>query len=153
MGVEIERKYLVRDLPTVAGGERIVQGYLTFEPTVRVRLKKSSGRLTIKFRAEGLTRAEYEYEIPSTDAEELLSRCQGALIEKTRYRLGRIELDVFEGDNAGLIVAEVELTSEDERVELPSWIGREVTGLKRYFNSELVRRPYKDWTKAERFDE
>ena len=153
MGVEIERKYLVRELPALDDGERIVQGYLTFDPTIRVRLKKTSGRLTLKFRADGLMRYEYEYEIPASDAEELLSRCQGALIEKMRYRIGRIELDVFEGDNAGLIVAEIELSNEDERVELPSWIGREVTGLKRYFNSELVRRPYKNWTKAERFDE
>ncbi len=153
MGVEIERKYLVKALPKVDGGERIVQGYLSFEPTVRVRLKNSSGRLTIKFRAEGLKRYEYEYEIPAADAKELLNRCQGTLIEKTRYRLGRIELDVFEGDNAGLIVAEIELTSEDEKIDLPSWLGREVTGLKRYLNSELVKRPYKKWTKAERFNE
>lgn len=153
MGVEIERKYLIKKMPKVEGGERIVQGYLTFDPTIRVRLKGSTGRLTIKFRAEGLMRYEYEYEIPASEAKELLSRCQGSLVEKTRYRLGRIELDVFEGDNDGLIVAEIELTSEDEKIALPSWIGREVTGLKRYFNSELVRRPYKDWTKAERFDE
>lgn len=153
MGVEIERKYLIKTMPKVDVGERIIQGYLTSEPTIRVRLKGERGWLTIKFRAEGLTRYEYEYEIPASEAKELLSRCQGALIEKTRYRLGRIELDVFEGDNDGLIVAEIELASEDEKIELPSWIGREVTELKRYFNSELMRRPYKDWTKAERFDE
>ena len=153
MGLEIERKYLIRELPPVEGGARIVQGYLTFDPTIRVRLKDSTGRLTIKFRAEGLKRYEYEYEIPAAEAAELLSRCQASLIEKTRYRLGRIELDVFEGDNDGLIVAEIELASEDEKIELPSWLGREVTGLKRYLNSELVKRPYKDWTKAERLNE
>ena len=153
MGIEIERKYLVTQLPELESGTRIVQGYLTFDPVVRVRLKGSKGRLTIKFRAEGITRQEYEYEIPSADAEELLKQCQGSLIEKVRHNIGRIELDVFEGDNAGLIVAEIELTDEDERVELPTWIGREVTGLERYFNSQLVMRPYKDWTKAERFDE
>ena len=153
MGLEIERKYLIKSMPTVERGERIVQGYLTFDPTIRVRLKGERGRLTIKFRAEGLKRYEYEYEIPASDARELLDRCQGAPVEKTRYRLGRIELDVFEGDNDGLIVAEIELASEDEKIELPSWLGREVTGLKRYLNSELAKRPYKDWTKAERFNE
>ena len=153
MGIEIERKYLVKALPELASGTRIVQGYLSFEPTVRVRLKGSTGRLTIKFRAEGLTRQEYEYEIPASDAKELLKQCLGALIEKVRYNIGRIELDVFEGDNDGLIVAEIELSDEDERVELPDWIGREVTGLERYFNSQLAERPYKNWTKAERFDE
>ena len=153
MGIEIERKYLVTELPALESGTRIVQGYLSFEPTVRVRLKGSTGRLTIKFRAEGLTRQEYEYEIPSADAEELLKQCRGALIEKVRYNIGRIELDVFEGDNDGLIVAEIELSDEHETVELPAWLGREVTGLERYFNSQLAERPYKNWTKAERFDE
>lgn len=153
MGVEIERKYLIKALPKLESGTRIVQGYLSFDPVVRVRLKGSTGRLTIKFRAEGLKRQEYEYEIPLKDAEELLRQCQGSLIEKVRYNIGRIELDVFEGDNAGLAVAEIELNDENERVELPAWLGREVTELKRYLNSQLVRRPYKIWSKAERFDE
>lgn len=153
MGIEIERKYLVKALPELPSGTRIVQGYLSFEPVVRVRVKGSTGRLTIKFRAEGLLRREYEYEIPLKDAEELLTQCQGSLIEKVRYNIGRIELDVFEGDNAGLTVAELELQDENEQVELPDWLGREVTDLKRYLNSYLVRRPYKDWSKAERFDE
>ena len=77
MGLEIERKYLIKSMPTVERGERIVQGYLTFDPTIRVRLKGERGRLTIKFRAEGLKRYEYEYEIPASDARELLDRCQG----------------------------------------------------------------------------
>ena len=155
MALEIERKYLVKKLPPLESGTRIVQGYLSFDPTVRVRLKGGHGRLTIKSRAAatGISRLEYEYEIPTSDAEELFRLCKGALIEKTRYVIGRVELDVFDGDNAGLILAEIELSNEDERVELPSWLGREVTDLKRYYNSELVLRPYKDWTKAERFDE
>ena len=153
MGIEIERKYLVRRLPELDGGVRIVQGYLSFDPTIRVRLQGSEGRLTIKFRAEGIARREYEYEIPLKDAEEMFGQCMGSLIEKVRYRIGRIELDVFEGDNEGLIVAEIELSDEHETVALPDWIGREVTGLKRYLNCELVKRPYKVWTRAERFDE
>lgn len=153
MGVEIERKYLVKRLPELGAGTRIVQGYLSFDPTVRVRLKGSHGRLTIKSRAKGIARAEYEYEIPSSEAEELLKLCKGHLIEKTRYVLDRIELDVFDGDNKGLIVAEIELAREDERVELPDWIDREVTEHSRYYNSALAIRPYKKWTKAERFDE
>ena len=153
MALEIERKYLVKSLPPLGAGTRIVQGYLSFDPTVRVRLKGSHGRLTIKSRAEGIARSEYEYEIPASDAEEMFRLCKGALIEKTRYVLGRVELDIFSGDNEGLIVAEIELSSEDERVELPAWLGREVTELRRYYNSELVLRPYKEWTKAERFDE
>ncbi|MBQ9479690.1 MAG: CYTH domain-containing protein [Selenomonadaceae bacterium] len=153
MGIEIERKYLLTTLPPLENGVRIIQGYLSFEPLVRVRLAGSTGRLTMKFRAEGIARREYEYEIPASDAEELFERCRGSLIEKVRYRLGRIELYVFEGDNDGLIVAEIELSDEHETVALPDWIGREVTGLKRYLNCELVKRPYKVWTRAERFDE
>ena len=153
MALEIERKYLVKSLPSLGAGTRTVQGYLSFDPTVRVRLKGSHGRLTIKSRAEGIARSEYEYEIPASDAEEMFRLCKGALIEKTRYVIGRVELDIFSGDNEGLIVAEIELSSEDERVELPAWLGREVTDLRRYYNSELVLRPYKEWTKAERFDE
>jgi len=156
VGVEIERKFLVGDRSVVDGiaGIRICQGYLSLDPerTIRVRLAGTRAFLTIKgiSSARGTTRAEYEYEIPVNEAEELLdAMALGPLIEKTRYRrtVGRLvwEVDVFEGENQGLVVAEVELPSEGAAVILPDWVGEEVTGDPRYFNASLVMHPFRDW--------
>ena len=156
MGVEIERKFLVRDRSVVAGiaGIRMCQGYLSLDPerTVRIRLAGTRAFITIKglSSASGITRAEYEYEIPVNEAEELLdAMALGPLIEKTRYRrtVGRLvwEVDVFGGDNEGLVIAEVELPSEGAALILPDWIGEEVTGDPRYYNASLVMHPYREW--------
>jgi adenylate cyclase len=156
VGVEIERKFLVSDPAVVAGiaGIRICQGYLSLDPerTVRVRLAGTRAFITIKglSSASGTTRAEYEYEIPVNEAEELLeAMILGPVIEKTRYRrtVGRLvwEVDVFVGENEGLVIAEVELPSEGAALILPDWIGEEVTGDPRYYNASLVMHPYSEW--------
>ncbi|MDT8441913.1 MAG: CYTH domain-containing protein [Desulfuromonadales bacterium] len=154
MGIEIERKFLVigepwRDSPGVA----FRQGYLCTDParTVRVRLAGAHGYLTIKGESHGATRTEYEYEIPAAEAQEMLDQlCPGPQIEKTRYRLdedGLIwEVDVFAGENAGLVLAEVELDDEGQEIALPAWVGREVTGDPRYYNASLSRRPFTTWS-------
>lgn len=158
MAVEIERKFLVKNdtWKTNEQGEAICgsvfrQGYLSEgEATVRVRLEGAKGKLTIKGRNQGMSRLEYEYDIPADEAAEMLARlCAKPLIEKTRFvrQEGQHtwEIDVFEGDNAGLVVAEVELSAEDEHVELPHWIGEEVTSDPRYYNVNLAKTPVKDW--------
>jgi CYTH domain-containing protein len=156
MGVEIERKFLVdisRWKPAGAG-TRIVQAYLSSakERTVRVRLQGDAARLTIKGAAVGISRAEYEYPIPSEDAREMLEKlCERPFIDKTRYLeefAGRTwEIDVFHGENEGLVVAEIELASEDEKIEFPAWIGAEVSSDPRYFNSNLLKHPFSQWAK------
>jgi adenylate cyclase len=159
LGVEIERKFLVRDRSVVVGlaGTEMRQGYLSVDPgrTVRVRIAGRRAYVTIKGAPSdsGASRAEYEYEIPVLDAAELLDRMAlRPLIEKVRYRLpvGRLtwEIDVFAGDNEGLVVAEVELPSEAMGVILPDWIGEEVTGDARYYNASLVGHPYREWDQA-----
>jgi adenylate cyclase len=156
MGTEIERKFLVRDVTVVAGAEGIPyrQGYLSTVPerTVRVRLAGPRAFLTVKGITVGDTRSEFEYEIPVADAMALLRMCERPLVEKTRYRVEHAgltwEVDIFEGDNAGLIVAEVELPASDTPVELPDWIGEEVTGDPRYYNANLVARPFTTWRSA-----
>lgn len=159
MAVEIERKYLIKnDQWQVDGnGENLVgvrfrQGYLSSNPeaTVRVRLQGDAAKLTIKGKTKGISRAEYEYDIPLQDANAMLdSLCQKPLIEKVRYfrKLGELtwEIDVFEGDNQGLVVAEVELESEHQNIDLPNWVGEEVSGDPRYYNVNLIAHPYKDW--------
>ncbi len=155
MGTEVERKFLVigSDWHDAAVSRtELRQGFLSTEPerTVRVRLTDSAAELTIKGITIDARRAEYEYSIPPADAAEMLDGlCQRALIEKTRYRVpyaGHIwEVDVFQGVNAGLIVAELELASADEAFERPEWIGQEVTGDPRYYNANLVRHPYSNW--------
>jgi len=154
MGTEIERKFLVElsAWRPSGPGTRIVQGYLSSskERTVRVRLEGESARLTIKGPAEGISRAEYEYEIPAADAREILdSLCERPFIDKTRHlevHAGRTwEVDVFHGDNEGLVVAEIELESADAAVELPPWAGAEVSEDRRYANSNLARRPWRHW--------
>ncbi|MGZ8513847.1 MAG: CYTH domain-containing protein [Candidatus Limnocylindrales bacterium] len=154
MGIEIERKFLVRDRSVIDGltGIAYRQGYLSLDParTVRVRRAGDHGYLTIKGRSTGPSRAEFEYEIPIDDVESLLALCEGPLIEKTRHRIGHAgrtwEVDVFHGANDGLVVAEVELASIDAPVHVPDWVGEEVTSDARYFNASLVRRPYGTWT-------
>jgi adenylate cyclase len=155
MGVEIERKFLPASDDWRALGEPVLvrQGYLTSDPlrTVRVRIYGDEGFLTIKSKSEGASRGEWEYPIPLQDASELLDRlCERPLVEKYRRRIAHAgftwEVDEFLGDNAGLVVAEIELPSEDAVFERPSWIGQEVTGDKRYYNSNLIRSPYSTWT-------
>ncbi len=147
MATEIERKFLVDKRKFHAlkylSVEKIIQGYLAHNPTVRVRLTDNGGFLTVKSSTKGITRQEFEYEIPIEDAEQLLKLCGRDVLKKYRRKVeyrGHIwEIDFFAGRHAGLILAEVELKSADERVELPEWITQEVSGDKRYYNSNLVR--------------
>lgn len=154
MALEIERKFLLagdgwRD---VSPGKLYRQGYLVNDTgcTVRVRIAGESGFLTIKGMTSGMTRSEYEYEIPAPDAEEMLkSLCRKPLIEKIRYRIpfaGHIwEVDEFLGENRGLLIAEVELSDENEALVKPKWAGVEVTGDQRYYNASLVKLPFSRW--------
>ena len=154
MGEEIERKFLVTGdaWRRHATGVRIRQGFLSTEPerTVRVRVAAERATLTIKGLSVGARRTELEYEIPLADGQHMLDTlCKRPLIEKTRFamKLGTHtwEVDVFEGDNAGLVLAEIELQSEDEAFDRPDWLGGEVTHDPRYFNSNLVAHPYRSW--------
>lgn len=154
MGVEIERKFLVLgDAWRALGTPTLLrQGYLSLEPerTVRVRIEGDSGTLTIKGKSRGATRGEWEYPIPVQEAAELLDTlCQQPLVEKVRHRIAAgphtWEVDEFLGANAGLVVAEIELSSEEEQFDKPDWIGQEVSHDKRYFNSNLIRHPYSAW--------
>lgn len=155
MSKEIERKFLVRgDFKSQAfRSERITQGYLSSVPerTVRVRIKSNEGFITIKglSNASGLTRYEWEKEIPVDEARELLQLSEPGMIDKTRYlvQVGKhvIEVDEFLGENEGLILAEIELQSEDEPFERPEWLGKEVTGDPRYYNAMLSKKPYKSY--------
>ena len=154
MPYEIERKFLLRNEAWRAaadGGTRLRQGYLSDAParTVRVRIRGERGYLTIKGQNVGTKRPEFEYAIPLADAEALLDLCLAPLVEKTRYEVRHgahlWEIDVFEGANAGLVVAEVELTDEAEAVALPEWIGTAVSDDARYYNSNLIARPFTSW--------
>ena len=152
MAKEIERKFLVsgefrQDSPE---SYRIMQGYICSDPdrTVRVRVRGDKGFLTIKGRGseDGLSRYEWEKEIPVTEAVELMARCGSGVIDKTRYLVpfGKhtYEVDVFHGANEGLVLAEIELAEEQETFEKPSWLGEEVTGDPRYYNSMLSLHPF-----------
>ena len=155
MGQEIERKFLVKgDFKRFATGQlRIKQGYLSSvsERTVRVRIKGDKGYLTIKGEAgdSGISRYEWEKEIPVTEAEELLVLCEPGLIDKTRYLVPAgeftFEVDEFYGENEGLIIAEIELKSESDQFPKPEWLGEEVTGDLRYYNSVLIKNPFTRW--------
>ena len=155
MGKEIERKYLVKQdkWQQIAkpAGQLYRQGYLLTDPnkTIRVRLTSTKGFLTIKGVSVGATRLEYEYEIPMNEARELLDNFSISELSKTRYKIkfeNKIwEVDEFLGANAGLIIAEIELNSEDESFDIPSWVDKEVTGDEKYYNSNLTIFPYKDW--------
>jgi adenylate cyclase len=154
MGVEIERKFLLTGdrWRTLGTPVLLRQGYLSSDPgrVVRVRVDGQHAYLTIKGRSEGATRGEWEYPIPLDEANELLERlCEQPLIEKTRrqisFRGNTWEVDEFLGANQGLVVAEIELTSEDQQFDKPDWIGEEVTHDPRYYNSSLVRKPFSSW--------
>jgi len=154
MGTEIERKFLVKDdtFKKLAKGTKYRQGYLssTKERVVRVRTIDDKGFMTVKGITTGATRVEYEYEIPVQDADAMLDElCEKPIIEKNRYKIQKgnhvWEIDEFFGENQGLTVAEVELESEDQPYEKPGWIGAEVTGDPKYFNSNLIQNPYKNW--------
>lgn len=158
MATEIERKFLVNgdQWRSLGGGQRYCQGYLPTQDnvTVRVRIVGEKAYLTLKGPTQGMSRSEFEYDIPVTDAEILLNTlCQRPWIEKWRYRIpmGDLvwEVDEFLGENQGLILAEVELVSEDQTFDLPDWMGQEVTGDHRYYNSNLVNYPYQQWSATE----
>jgi adenylate cyclase len=152
MGQEIERKFrVIKDTWRNVKGTRYRQGYLNSakERNVRVRTMEDKAYLTIKGIAIGASRMEFEYEIPLQDADELLEICEKPLIEKTRYKVqegGFVwEVDEFFRENQGLIVAEVELESEDQGFPKPDWVREEVTGGPRYFDSNLIKNPYTNW--------
>ena len=157
MPQEIERKYLVKGNFKLKSGEsfRIVQGFLSTSPhrTVRIRIKGDKGFINIKgmTSASGMSRYEWEKEIPLAEAEELLKICEPGRVVKTRHlvRSGKhvYEVDEFHGDNEGLIVAEIELGSESEEFEKPGWLGKEVTGDARYYNAMLAVNPFSKWKK------
>lgn len=155
MATEIERKFLVKGdfLLEVASSQRIVQGYICSLPdrTVRIRIRGEEGFLTIKGASDekGLRRYEFEQPIPLADAEELLKLCEPGTIDKVRHLITNgkhtWEVDVFHGANEGLILAEIELADEDEPFDKPAWLGNEVSGDRRYYNSMLTKQPYTEW--------
>lgn len=154
MAQEIERKFLVADPSFLKSltGSQIKQGYIAGKErsAARIRIRDSGAFLTLKSETRGITRSEFEYEIPLADAEEMLETlCAPPHIEKTRYVVewkGHTwEIDVFHGGNEGLIVAEIELATADQAFEKPPWLGREVSQDARYFNSNLAHCPYGDW--------
>ncbi len=167
MATEIERKYLVVDdswRSAVSESIVMAQGYLNdlqavesgaMKTSIRARIEGDVAKLNIKSGERGVERQEFEYDIPVADAHALLSLAVGGLIEKTRHIIPagnglKWEVDEFAGDNAGLIVAEIELPSADHVVEMPSWAGREVTDEIRFYNFSLADYPYKDWSAAEK---
>lgn len=154
--IEIERKFLVTSEAfknDAITQNRIAQGYLSSVPerTVRVRIKGDKGFLTIKgiSSESGMSRFEWEQEIPVDEAKKLLFLCEKGVIDKTRFEVKSghhlFEIDVFHGENEGLIMAEIELNSENETFEKPNWLGEEVTNDSRYYNSYLCNNPYKNW--------
>jgi adenylate cyclase len=156
MPLEIERKYLVRNdsWRMVGKGTRYRQGYLSTEPARNVRVRVGAGRgfITVKGLTVNMTRPEYEYPIPVEDANEMLDTlCLKPIIEKVRYTIEhaglRWEVDEFEGENAGLVIAEVELAGTEQIISLPDWIGEEITDDARYYNASLVAHPFTSWGK------
>ena len=155
MSIEIERKFLVADeswRAAASPGMRYRQGYLSTDPSnsVRVRVSGDKAWLNVKSATVGIARREYEYGIPAADAHEILEElCVKPIIEKTRFVVEHAghawEVDVFEGENSGLVVAEIELQSVDEAFALPTWAGEDVTGDVRYHNQRLVEHPYSRW--------
>jgi adenylate cyclase len=166
MGIEIERKFLVCSdawRAQASRRQRMAQGYLNDaasvdaglqKASVRVRIAGEQAALNLKSRELGASRQEFEYTIPLADAESLLALCVGGTIDKTRHYVTvgahRWEVDEFHGDNAGLVVAEIELAAVEEAFERPSWAGAEVTELTRYYNLALAARPYAQWTDEEK---
>jgi adenylate cyclase len=161
MAVEIERKFLVVDddwRREASHSQRMAQGYLAGPPasrcSVRIRIAGDDAHLNIKSATLGVERDEFEYRIPLADAEHMLATLAGRRVEKMRHhvRAGRhvFEIDEFLGENEGLIVAEIELTHADEPFPHPTWLGREVSDLARYYNLNLAMHPYSHWSAAER---
>lgn len=158
MGQEIERKFLIKkeiwENSPKGKASYLKQGYISTEPgkTIRVRIAEDKSFLTIKGKTDGIARAEFEYEIPTEDANELLNLFASNCIEKVRHEIvydGKLwEVDIFSGDNEGLIIAEIELESVEENFSLPAWIDIEVSGDERYFNSNLSNKPFKKWEEA-----
>lgn len=157
MPKEIERKFLVKynnleKYLELSGGIGINQGYISEypNPTVRIRMlgPHFSAKLTIKGETDGITRDEYEYDIPISDAKEMLQMCP-KILSKTRYIFGRFEIDVFHGNLEGLVIAEIELESEDEEFEVPSWFGPEVSHDSRFYNSNLINYRFEEISNAE----
>jgi len=155
MGVEIERKFLVKGTDWKKEGQKqfYQQGYLSSDPdrVVRVRRVDDEGYITIKGKTSGASRSEYEYPIPIQDALEMLQNlCEKPLVEKYRYTITHDDLvwevDEFLGENRGLVVAEVELDSEDQALTLPAWVDREVTDDNRYYNVNLIKHPFSSWS-------
>lgn len=155
MAKEIERKFLLdlEKLGPLEGGTVIKQGYIvTVDKTVvRARVAGGTAYLTLKGKNKGVTRSEFEYEIPVADAEAIITElCNGPVVEKTRYLVVHSghtwEVDVFHGDNEGLVIAEIELQREDESFDLPDWVTTEVSGDAKYYNSNLLENPYKYWS-------
>ena len=151
--VEIERKFLIDTKlwkPT-GTGTKIKQGYLSFDPkrVVRVRVAGENAYITIKGKPNGIVRTELEYEIPKNEAEVLLKMCLDFPIEKTRFKesIGNMiwEIDVFEGENKGLVLAEVELADENQKIDLPNWVADEVSFDSRYYNAWLSGHPFSKW--------
>ena len=155
MAIETERKFLVTGnfKSEATEHQRIVQGYISSVPerTVRIRIRGDKGYITIKGASDeqGLSRFEFEQEIALSDAESLLKLCEPGVIDKVRFIIPagkfRWEVDEFHGDNAGLIMAEIETDSPTDVFEKPDWLGQEVTGDKRYYNAMLAKNPYKNW--------
>ena len=151
--VEIERKFLINTKlwKPKGTGIKIRQGYLSVDPerVVRVRVADENAYITIKGKPKGIVRAELEYEIPKNEAEVLLKMCLDFPIEKTRFKesIGKMtwEIDVFEGENKGLVLAEIELSDENQKFDLPDWIGEEVSLDSRYYNAWLSRNPFSNW--------
>ncbi len=159
MNIEIERKFLVRSYDwkkSVISRSEIRQAYLDTNPKVSIRVRirdNSKATLTLKSSPSALRRLELEYSIPTLEAEALIPLRHGAVVEKTRHVIpcGELawEVDEFSGANAGLLIAEIELPSEHHHVELPAWVGQEVTGQKQYYNGSLATRPFRQWTQAD----
>ena len=153
MGLEIERKFLAQNVSFLSSiyGEEMIQGFLFTkkEKSMRVRITGRKATLTVKGETVGLVRQEFEYPIPIEDARELITMCERPLVEKCRYEIpwGSLvwEVDVFHGENEGLIVAEIELPDVDCILDLPEWIGEEVTNDPRYLNCNLIQYPYSEW--------
>lgn len=152
MATEIERKFLVEGTSwRQSSSVRLSQGYLNRDKhrTVRVRIAGDKAFLTVKSVRQGVTRGEFEYEIPLADAEQMLKLSDGPVVEKHRHVIlhdgSKWEVDEFLGDNAGLVIAEIELTSEDQPFSRPAWLGPEVTHDNRYYNSNLAAHPYRQW--------
>jgi len=154
--LEIERKFLVKSdgfKQKASSQTRIVQGFLNTDPdrTVRVRIRGDKGFLTVKgaSNTSGTTRFEWETEITASEATNLIDLCEAGILEKIRFEVPfgnhLFEVDEFLGENKGLIIAEVELKHEDERFDKPDWLGEEVTGQVKYYNSQLSKKPFKEW--------